>query len=167
TLLAVADTYVKEDKGGDDNFGTAVEMLVKPDPTKVKRALVAFDLSSIGAGSTVNSATLTLCFTLVKSGRVHELRMVTSSWVETAVVWNDQPTASATVTDTLTVPGALGCVSYTVTSDVQAWVDGTANNGWQIRDQDETTSVGDSQYRTRENGTVSERPKLQVAYMSP
>ena len=93
--------------------------------------------------------------------------MVTSSWVETAVVWNDQPTASATVTDTITVPGALGCVSYTVTSDVQAWVDGTANNGWQIRDQDETTSVGDSQYRTRENGTVSERPKLQVAYMSP
>ncbi|MBI2913817.1 MAG: DNRLRE domain-containing protein, partial [Chloroflexi bacterium] len=166
TFGASGDSYVKED-GATSNFGTDVEFWVKPDPTKVKRSLVAFDLSSIPAGSTVQSATLTLCISTVKAGRVHELRVVTSSWVETTVTWNSQPTVSGTVTGTIVVPAAQGCVDWTVTADVQAWVDGAANYGWRINDQNETTNSGDTKYRSRENGTVAQRPKLEVTYTPP
>ncbi|MCH8066075.1 MAG: DNRLRE domain-containing protein [Chloroflexi bacterium] len=165
---AVADTYVKEEKGGDDNFGADAELTVKADSGKVKRALVSFDVSSIPSGSTINSATLTLCLSANPgSTRTHELRRITSSWLETVVVWNDQPTASGTVTDTITVPTTAQCLTFTVTADVQAWVDGAANNGWRISDQDETTDSGDVNYRSRENGTTNERPKLEVVYAPP
>ena len=94
--------------------------------------------------------------------------MVTDSWAETTVTWNTKLAVSATVTDTIMVPAALGCVSWTVTPDVQAWVDGTANNGWRIGDQAEGTASGDVKYRTREEIVVTaERPKLDVTYTPP
>ena len=168
---AVADTYVKEDKGGDDNFGTDVELKVKADSGKVKRALIAFDVSSIPAGSTVTSASLTLCLSAnpgaESQGRTEELRLVTSSWVETAVVWNDQPTVSASVTDTITVPATAQSGTFTVTADVQSWVDGTANNGWRLGDETEGTSTGDVKFRSRENATTDGRPKVKVIYAPP
>ena len=166
SLGAVADTYVKEDKGGDDNFGTATDMQVNSEPTKLKRAFVAFDVSSIPAGSEITSATLTLCSTRVESGRVEEARMVLDSWAETTITWNNQATVSTTVTDTMTVPATTGCVTWAVAADVQKWVAGVANNGWRISDQDEATNSGDVRYRTRENGTAAERPKLDVNYQS-
>ena len=133
---AVADTYVKEDKGGDDNFGTDTDMQVKSDTSKVKRALVAFDVSSIPAGSTVSSATLTLCLSVdppvAAQGRTHELRLVTSSWTETVVVWNAPPTVSAAVTDTTPVPTTAQCLIFSVTASAQRWVAGVANNRWCI-----------------------------------
>ena len=171
TFGAVADTYVKEDKGGDDNFGTDNELKVKSDSSKVKRSLVAFDVSSIPSGSTVSSATLTLCLSADppsdSQGRTEELRLVTSSWVETAVVWNDQPSVSAAVTDTITVPTTAQCLTFSVTADVQSWVDGTTNNGWRLGDESEGSGSGDVKYRSRENATASERPNLDVIYTPP
>ena len=168
SFLAVADTYVNEDKGGDDNFGTANEFLVQSDAGKVKRGLVSFDVSSIPSGSTVNTATLALCFSAKPgSRRTQELRLVKSSWVETAIVWNDQPTVSGTVTDTITVPATAQCLTFTVAADVQSWVDGAANNGWRIGDQTGDTNSGDVKYHSRENGTMAKRPKLDVTYTIP
>jgi hypothetical protein len=93
------------------------------------------------------------------------LRAVTTSWTETAVTWNTQPTVSGTVTDTITVPDIIGCVTWTVTSDVQAWVDGTANFGWRINDQTEGPNIGDSRYRTREDTAVpAEQPTLDITF---
>ncbi|MCH8992974.1 MAG: DNRLRE domain-containing protein, partial [Acidobacteria bacterium] len=147
-----------------NNYGTKADMSVKSQPTKLRRDFVAFDVSSIPAGSTVNSATLTLCLTKVSAGRVLEVRRVTQAWSETSVTWISQPTVAATVTDTITVPAALGCVSWTVTADVQAWVDGATNDGWRINDQVEGTASGDTKYRTRENTVTAERPKLDVDF---
>jgi hypothetical protein len=93
------------------------------------------------------------------------LRAVTSSWTETAVTWNTQPTVSAAVTDTITVPAAIGCVTYNVASDIQAWVDGTSNFGWRINDDTEGSTIRDSRYRPREDTTVpAEQPTLDVTY---
>jgi hypothetical protein len=171
TFGAVADTYVKEDKGGDDNFGTTVDLKVKAESGKVKRTLVAFDVSSIPAGSTVTSATLTLCLSAVpgagSQGRTEELRLVTSSWTEMGVIWNTQPTVSSTVTDTITVPAAALDVSFTVTADIQSWVDGTANNGWRLGDAAEGASSGDVKYHSRESTDSDARPRLAVTYTPP
>ncbi|MCH8161412.1 MAG: DNRLRE domain-containing protein [Chloroflexi bacterium] len=162
---ATADSQVQEDKP-TNNYGTRANMDVKSQPTKLRRDFVAFDVSSIPAGSTVNSATLTLCLTRVTAGRVHEVRQVTQSWAETTVTVNTQPTVAASVTDSITMPAAVGCVSWTVTSDVQAWVDGAANNGWRVGDQDETTTGGNEKYRTREDTTVpAEQPRLDVDFV--
>ncbi len=161
---AVADAYFKEDRGGDDNFGTNADMHVKADLGKVKRSLVAFDVSSIPAGANVDSATLTLCLTKVTAGRVLEVRQVTQPWVETTVTWNTQPTTAASTTDAITMPAVIGCVNWTVTSDVQAWVDGAANNGWRIGDQAEGAASGDTKFGTRENATAALRPLLAVEY---
>ncbi len=167
SLGAVADTYAKEDRA-TDNFGTDADMQVKADGNKMKHSLVAFDVSSIPAGSVVSSATLTLCLSAKPgSSRTHELRLVTSSWLETVVVWNDQPTVSGTVTDTVTVPATAQCLTFTVTADVQSWLEGGANNGWRIGDQTNGTGTGNVKYRTRENGNTTERPKLDVIYTTP
>jgi hypothetical protein len=156
----------------DANNGTLAEMNVDGDPTQTNRAFVRFDVSSIPAGSTVGHATLKLCFASDPGteavGRTHELRLVTSSWTETGVTWNNQPTVSATVTASITVPSGAQCVSFTVTADVQAWVDGAANYGWRLADQDEVTPDSYlTTYAARENGSPGQRPNLNVPYSAP
>lgn len=147
-------------------------MQVNGDPTDTKRSFVRFNLSSIPAGSTVTSATLTLCFASAPTGgavgRTHELRLVTSAWTETGVTWTSQPTASGGTTDAEVVTSGPSCVDFSVTPDVQAWVSGSANYGWRVNDQDELTS-GDStaEYSTREEPAQGQRPRLRVLYTAP
>ena len=111
------------------NFGTATVMRV----SNVDRSLLEFDLSSIPGGSNVASADLRLCFTSILPlaiGRTHELNRVTGAWTESAVTWNNQPGGSAGAPVTYAVPLiALDCVHLDVTSGVQAWVGGAANEG--------------------------------------
>ena len=165
TFGAVADTWAKQDKNPDTNYGTDVDMDVKSQSTKENRSFVRFDISSIAAGSTVNSATLTTCATAVPGvTRTYDVHQVTSSWVETTLTWNLQPTVAATATDSTTTPAAPGCMTWTVTADVQAWIDGTTNNGWRISDSVIDGDNNTTKFRTREDGTVDEVPKLVVDY---
>jgi hypothetical protein len=133
---------------------------------KNERVFVQFDVSSIPAGSTIDSATLTLCATSVPGAtRTYDVHRVSASWVETTLTWGNQPAVAATVTDSATTPASAGCMTWTVTADVQAWVDGTANDGWRVRDAIEDDSKNASQFRTREDTAVpSEQPKLDVTY---
>jgi hypothetical protein len=56
-------------------------------------------------------------------------------------------------------------MDFDVAADVQAWVDGATNHGWQVMDQNEGVgSSSDAKYRTRESGTVAERPQLVITY---
>ena len=146
-------------------------MSVDGDPTKANHAFVRFDVSSIPAGSTVTNADLRLCFSSNPGGaqgRIHELRRLTSDWTETGVTWNNEPSVSATVTDTITVPSGAQCVFFAVTADVQAWVDGAPNYGWRVNDQDEVTPGGSvTAYATREYGVAGQRPQLVVPYTPP
>jgi hypothetical protein len=50
-----------------------------------------------------------------------------------------------------------------VTSSLQAWVGGTANNGWRITDEDEGTAQH-VEYVTREDPVSGLRPTLNVTY---
>ena len=59
-------------------------------------------------------------------------------------------------------------MTLTVTGDVQSWVNGSANDGWRLHDQAESTSGGSStDYGARENTTASDRPNLSVTYSPP
>ncbi len=147
-------------------------MQVDGNLNQVKRAFVMFDLSSIPAGSTVNSASLSLCFPKAPqagaAGHIHELHLVTSTWTESGLTWNTQPAAAVAVTDFITVPATAQCVTFTTTADVQAWVNGTSNFGWRVNDQDEMLTTGyNAGYATREEPAIDQRPWLTVTYTPP
>jgi hypothetical protein len=167
---SVADAFARM-VNPSSNFGGQPDMEVCGTSTAVDRSLVQFDISSIPAGSTVVSATLRLCYKndpTAAVGHVHELRQVTSAWTEAGVTWNTQPTVSGSVTSTVVVPPAQTCVSFAVTADVQAWVDGMSNYGWRLNDANETlSSPSNSKYVTREDSAPADRPRLDVTYTPP
>ncbi len=97
-------------------------------------------------------------------GRVHNVQRVTGAWTEAGVTWNNQPPVAVTVTDSVVIIAGLTCASFTVTGDVQAWVDGAANYGWQLSDADENTNAAELRYGARENANATILPRLQISY---
>lgn len=168
-LTSVADSYGKQNLASA-NLGTAPAMEVDSRTNKLRRSFVSFNVSSIPAGSTVDSATLRLCATTVPSTtRTYNVHQVTASWVETTITWTNQPAVAASATASATTPASAGCMTWSVAADVQAWVSGTANNGWRVSDSAEGT--GSSKvtiFRTREDTAVpADQPKLDVIYTPP
>jgi hypothetical protein len=170
TFGASQDSYVKSDKPAENHGGDNV-MSVDADATHIKRAFVEFDISSISVGSTVTSATLTLCLNAnpvaAAVGRTHLLRPAIGSWTE-AVNWTTQP-AVAGVSGSWTVPATKQCTTFDVTADVASWAACSCapNNGWRLSDSSETDGGTKVDYATSENGTVANRPKLDVFYQNP
>ena len=169
-LVAVEDAYVRENRA-NNNYGNAITMDVRSNRNnRNHRSFVKFDVSSIPVGSTVNSATLTLCATQVPGvTRTYNAHLVTASWAEGTITWNSQPTVAGAVTDTADTPASPGCMTWTVTSDVQSWVDGTPNNGWRVSDSAEgSATMYVTKFRTRDDGTTpSEQPMLQIDFNVP
>jgi hypothetical protein len=129
-----------------------------------ERSFVKFDLSPLPSGATITAATITLCRTNGSGGaRTHELRSVTSTWTETGLTWNNQPTFAGSAGATLAVPSSAGCASADVRTDVQAWMLAAPNFGWRITDLVEATAP-QVDWATRENSSTSDRPSLSVTY---
>ena len=169
--VTTGDSQVKEDKP-DTNEGIRVTFEVKDQLTKVARAFAQFDLSSISSTATVVTALLR---TKIEPGGapgislIYEAQRAAASWGELTITWNNQPgvSGSAAVAATGTTGGVWN--QWTVTTDVQEFVNGTTpNNGWRIRDQAEGS---DSQEKTkchsRENGFAGNSPQLRVFYSGP
>ncbi|RTL32544.1 MAG: bifunctional metallophosphatase/5'-nucleotidase [Burkholderiales bacterium] len=111
-LSPVADAQVASGKP-TTNFGTGTNMYVQSSSTSIygdERSWVKFDLSSLPAGLTVNSASLQLWdWKSTGAALPVEVRTGTSdSWTETGLTWNTQPaygaaldmvTLAATATD--------------------------------------------------------------------
>lgn len=167
-LDAAADTYLELDNAASVNGGSN-DLIVDGDSDKVNRALVLFDVSGISSGATVQDAKLTLCYsgnpTGGSQGHVHSLHRVTSGWLELVVTWGLLPTFSSTITDSIIVPSSQQCMTFNVASDVQAWVDGTSNYGWLLKDADESQpGSSDAKYRSREDGSPVDHPRLDITY---
>jgi len=158
------DSEVDQDKPGD-NYGTEIVASVRTESSKNARGLFSFDVSSIPAGAVIDSATLTLCPSRADDPSVIDVRRVTGTWGETTVTWNNQPTVAGSSTTTFAQPATTACVDATVTVDVQAWVDGTANNGWRLAHTVENQSSRIRiEYSTREDSDAAQRPLLVVVY---
>jgi hypothetical protein len=150
--------------------GGSNELIVDGDNDKVNRTLILFDVSGIPSGAAVQSATLTLCYSGNPSGgsqtRVHALHRATSGWLELVVTWALQPTFSPSVSASILVPSSEQCMAFDVESDVQAWVDGTSNFGWVLKDANESQSgSSDAKYRSREDSDPLQHPHLDITYI--
>lgn len=167
TLTAVADAYVDGDLlAAGSNFGTAAILSVRSSVLGNRRSFVRFDLTACPdfANARVTSATMYLFATTAAAGRTYDVHRATASWSETVVTWNDQPAvAGAATASTATAAGEL---SWPVAADVDSFVAGSATNfGWRIVDRTEGAALAEtSTFASREDGTPSRRPRLEIDY---
>lgn len=152
------------------NFGTSMTVQVDPSILTTARGLFRFDVSQIPLGSAVESAVLRLCQATGNQpgeGRTHQLRRLMSTWTELGVTWNNQPPVNAAASAGFQVIDVAQCAYTDVSQDVQSWVNGANNYGWQVNDRDETLLTGTVEYASREHSSISHRPQLVVTYRLP
>lgn len=160
TVNAGRDAWIKE-QAPDANFGSVTELPVKNNAGDSHRALYHFGLSSIPAGSRVQSATAWFYVTVEDAVDAVEIHALTTAWTEAAVTWNSIGTSFD-----LAVWGRIPSqqnpgvwVSISMTGLAQQWVnDPAANHGIMLI----ATSDGlESKYSSREYGG-SLNPYLEV-----
>lgn len=165
---ATNDSYVSQ-ASPTSNFGTATTMSVRSSLTANMRAFVHFNLAScsIPANALVTDASLKLFMNSAPTAsRSYDAHRVTASWTEAAVTWSNQPAVAASATSTVATGTTSNVtVKWTVSSDVQSYLDGTTNYGWRIKDQTEDAATARTgQFRSAEYGTASQRPVLDISY---
>ena len=124
------DSYVMQKDPDKADQGTNNLMWVTTKATgENERSFVKFDLSTIPLGSTISSATMSLYMKDAPSeSRTLEAQRASASWVETTITWNNQPGVSGSAV-TAASGTAAGWVAWTVTADVQAFIQNqTATN---------------------------------------
>ena len=173
------DAFIMQNKpnriAGAGPNNTRVRVQGSPPGTQVWRGLVQFDLSPIPTGAIVSSAILTLYAGSSSSPPlIHGLHRITTSWLQSAVKWNNQPPFLASPSATTSVSGGQGPRAFDVSADVQNFVNVcAADHGWLIRNQTETgpgTNNDDVNYVAKEDTHVSQlanRPKLTITYTPP
>ena len=181
SLQATQDTYIKlQSPDTTNNFGASTSMVVDRESTDLQRALLQFDLSSIPAGSTINSATLKLQSTQIGGTLNIAVYEVTQAWSEGtgngtagAANWNERQTGTnwttaggtfnSTAVATLNTD-ATGQHTWTVTSLVQAWFNGTnVNNGLMVASPD----GGGNRTVTYDSSEGTTVPVLEINYTPP
>jgi hypothetical protein len=128
-----------------------------------------FDLSSIPAGANVQSAKIHLNYYLWQdnnpAGRPLDCYTLTEAWDEATLTWNSRPSQAASPTSATAVPSSYGWMSWDVTADVQAIVDGAQTDyGWIIRDDTYWGGGGIPFLRFRSKEYGSDIPYLEVMF---
>ena len=170
TLSAAdADSYIDQNSAGT-NFGTVTNLDVSSrSGNRNRRTFVRLDLAScsIPANSLITAASLKLfMYAAPTASRTYDAHRTTASWTEAGITWTNQAAVAGAATSSVTTGTTANVtLTWTVTADVQAFVDGTANNGWRISDRTESSGiVRTSQFRSAEYGTAAQRPILEATY---
>jgi hypothetical protein len=185
---AVSDATVRQGSP-TSNFGTLTSTNVSSGNAINQRAYLRFDLATcspaIPASAVVRLATLRLYLTAVPAAcRTIDVFATTASWTEAGITWNNQPFGTAinnpptaSRSGSFAVGTPAGCqnqanniylVGGTVTSDVAAFVAGSATNfGWMLRDDAEGSATTRTvTFSSKELGTVGQSPQLVVTYVT-
>jgi len=188
TTTALFDTTVRQGSAAS-NFGTLTSTNVSSGSAINQRAYLRFDLTTcspaIPTTVVVRLATLRIYLTAVPAAcRTIDVFAATASWTETGITWNNQPFGTAinnpptaSRSGSFTVGTPAGCqnqatgvylVGGTVTSDVAAFVAGSATNfGWMLRDDTEGAATTRTvTFSSKELATVGQAPQLVVTYVA-
>lgn len=170
------DAYIKQEKP-DERRGGDSELSIKTETGKLERSLLQFDLSSLPAGATVNSATLSLYVKAASGGAVTiNARGLTADWTESEVTWKARNKAAnqlwttqggdfgATVSSTSVDDTKDVWRSWNVATLVTGWLSNPASNFGVILESPVTNPKTDKVFKSSDDGTSAQRPKLEVCY---
>ena len=167
------------------NLGTSATGSVSSAASANQRLYVRFDLTqcspAVPSSATVRLATLRLYMSAVPAAcRTIDIFRSTATWTEAAITWNNQPfgttlnnPASGSRSGSFSVGTTAGCqnlaagyvVGGTVTTDVAAFVSGTTNFGWMLRDDVEASATTRTTTFSAKNlGTLAQAPQLVITY---
>jgi len=167
-IVANLDTYVSE-KYPNNNYGSSVELRATDYPTSGfgdHHSMMRFPLSGIPAGSTINSATLTIYVTKDYYGHTAMRRLTNESWGESTTwnQWHDHYNYAQAMTNDVNGTGAK---TLTVTADglsnIASKIGGNLHWGQGSMGADSR----DLKYNSRNHGTAVRRPTLHVNYTLP
>jgi len=167
TLVLQPDEAAGKDSEVDNanpstNWGTYTYITVNWSGSYTSRGLLEFDLSSIN-GATVNSASLELYNWANNPNRVYEIHRITATWSESTVTWNNQPAFDAAVAGSTNVTGS-GTFTFTITSLVQSWLNGTYTNYGMVLKAVTEPASPNPYFVSSSYATAASRPKLTVDY---
>lgn len=129
------DSYVTPGVGA--NYGVAATISVGG--AAANQGLVQFNLNALPPGTTsqnIASATLTLFVNKVSAGGTVNVSVANGSWSESGVTGTNAPTLGAAVASGLAISTSNTYVYADATAAVQAWLNGTTNNGFIITPND-------------------------------
>ena len=175
------DAFVQQDKPNRISSGKAQNQRLRVQSSiaaipRIKRSLVQFDLSGIPGGAVINSAVLALHeANNAGTPRIHGLHRISTGWLQSTVKWNNQPAAVAGASSTAAVGVSRGTRVFTVTADVQAFINApTLNHGWLVKDTNEivvaAAETAEVTYNSRAENHIPDlpdRPKLTVDFTAP
>jgi hypothetical protein len=180
TLIAAEDTDING-ASPTTNYGASTDLILNQSGGDLgeRRLLIRFDLSPIPPGATVTSAVLKLNkeWGVVAAVDV-DLHRVAAPWSEVEATWNDRVSgtpwgtaggdydATLIARTTVSANGEYQWSSASLTSLVDGWHKCTVNNhGLLIGSRDFGGS--DRFFASRSHATVTNRPKLEVTYVTP
>ncbi len=170
----IADNYL-DDGAPSGNNGSELEVRLANKTNSQKRALMKFDLSTIPAGSTIQSAQLVLNLEGIGSGAATSVAVhhATVDWSEDQSNWT-----AATLTSNWGTPGGdyssqvwaqvavdpllLGSTSWDLTALIKQWFNGElSNHGIALVAAEGANNVD---FTARESPLSANRPKLEISY---
>ncbi len=172
----------------NENFGSLDHILAgrwtRSGKSMTQRMLIDFNLSNIPAGSTINSAFLSLYgvksnmngysqFISPATSNNSFIRRVTSNWSENGVTWTNQPTT--TTLNQVALPSLqstssliLNFENINVTSLTQDIIDNPSNSfGYMINMANESQTWRRIVFASSENSDTLKHPKLTVQFTPP
>jgi len=128
------------------------------------QGLFLFDLTNVPGGSTVESATLRIFVDKVTTAGSIDIAAANAPWSETTVNGTTPPGSGAAVQTGIAITTAGVYLAIDVTSQVQAWVNGSPNAGFIVTANPAATSVF---IDSKENPATSHPAVLEILLKGP
>ena len=177
-------TLVPQDP--DTNYGADNYIKINANASYPYRGIIHFDASEISAGSTINTATLSLYYFGYDWGNpvgkpAYAYKITRDDWTETGVTWNSYKSGSAWTAgggdfvtsnpsgDSLNFPASAGWMAWNVLNIVQDAVDNVSGSvNILVKTAEDQGTHFDGVFWTKEYvGDTSLRPKLVIDYTVP
>jgi RHS repeat-associated protein len=176
TPSTAANTMILADSPAT-NYATSWRLSVGTTTTGAARTLIKFPLPSIPSGTAVSAAHMQLyydqTFTTGSNNVPMQALQANAGWNPTTATWSTASSIGGPVAGTATAKANTSgvWVDFPVTSAVQNWVNGSANNGFVVKATNEAT-LGQGGPRFEGSiyaygGEVATYPKLVITYGVP
>jgi hypothetical protein len=162
------DAYVQSGTSAATNFGALANILVGPGTgATMNKGLIRFDLSGLGAvtATDIDKAVLWVYVNRVSAAGAIDVNDVTTSWIESTVTWNAQPTPGGPL-GSIPVTTAGQWVGLDITTEVKTWIATPALNNGVLLSATNNVNTAVS-LDAKENTGTSHAAQLQIVFVGP